>query len=225
MTGIGRDDHGLRLEHELRAAAPQARALFVDEVARRLQSQRFRMRPTRARMGLALSFSMLMVVALGVLGAPGYAARAATAIVNTATSSLGGGSSSPTAQGAATTGASSGTDQYAILHGICDRGPNNQFTMLFVGAGDLDTHAAKGDIIPAPPWGCPGNERVSSTTTRRTTTLIAVDGPATVKILKRVDFTLTLTAAGGSVPRGTGSCVDDLHRCAASVPGGTGRRG
>src|SRR3982751_3696550 len=80
MTDFGHDEGRLRLERELRAAAPQARALFVDEVARRLQAQRSALRPIRLRMGLALAFSSLMIVALGALGAPGYVAHAATAI-------------------------------------------------------------------------------------------------------------------------------------------------
>jgi hypothetical protein len=67
-------DHDLELE--LRTAAPQARPLFVDEVARRLHAQRPGLRPSRFRLFLALAFSVLTAVALGVLGAPAYVAHA-----------------------------------------------------------------------------------------------------------------------------------------------------
>jgi len=212
MTGIGRNEYERWLEQELREAAPEARALFVDELARRVHAQRSRLRPGRARLGLALAFSALMIVALGVLGAPGYVAHAANAVVQTATTLSGGGSGS-TAQ-LSTLAATSGTDQYAIDHGICNRGPNNQFTLVFVSAADLDTHAARGDIIPAPPWGCPPNPS-KGVSPSATTTLIG--GPTTAKAFKSVTFLVGLQSADGKTPQGTISCFDNLHRFAASV--------
>src|SRR5947209_2587588 len=112
MTDLGRDPYDLRLEQELRAAAPHARPMFVDELARRVRVQRSRMRPSRARLGLAVGFSALMIAALGALGAPGLVAHAASAIVQTATSVVNGGGT-PTTSGTGTTSGSSGTDQYA----------------------------------------------------------------------------------------------------------------
>src|SRR3954454_10362631 len=118
MTDLGRDPYDPWLEQELRAAAPQARALFVDELARRVRVQRFRMRPSRARMGLAVGFSALMIAALGVLGAPALVAHAATAIVTTATTVMNGGGTTSTT---ALTGGTSGSSQYEAPVAICHR--------------------------------------------------------------------------------------------------------
>jgi Big-like domain-containing protein len=213
MTEIGRDEYGLRLEQELRAAAPQARALFVDELARRVHNQRFRLRPTRFRMGLALAFSTLMIVALGVLGAPGYVAHAATAVVQTAKTALSGGSPTPTVQAAASSNATSGTDQYAIDHGICHRTPTG-FVLITVNAGALDTYAAGGDIIPAPPWGCPPNVSKGGVPRATTTT---IQGLNRVTVLQLATFNVTVRSADGKIPQGTVSCFDNLHRFANAV--------
>ncbi|MDX6475706.1 MAG: hypothetical protein QOH95_1217, partial [Gaiellaceae bacterium] len=212
MTEIGRDDFEHRLEHDLRAAAPQARALFVDEVARRVRAQRVGLRPNRLRLGLALSFSALMIVALGVLGAPGYVAHAANSVVNAATTTFsGGGSSSTTGTGG---GATSGADQYAVANGICHRTTGSQFVLALVDAGAHDTHAAHGDIVPAPPWGCQGNTRHIRVPSETTT---HVGSASTAKALQPASFPVTVNSTDGSIPHGTVSCFDDLHRFVDSV--------
>jgi len=212
MTEFGQDEYERWLERELRAAAPEPRALFADELARRLHTQRFRSRPTSLRLGLALAFSSLMIVALGVLGAPGYVAHAATTLVHTATTALTG--NGTTAPPPGTAGATSGTDQYAVAHGICQRN-GNQFVLVIVPAGDLDQHAARGDIIPAPPWGCPPNP---SRGTSPSGTTMLIDGPSqTVRVRKTISFAVTLTSADGRIPQGTVSCFDNLQRFADSV--------
>src|SRR3954453_19037877 len=210
MTDMGRDRYDLGLEQELRAAAPQARALFVDELAARVRAQRFRMRPSRARLGLALAFSALMIAALGVLGAPGYVAHAASAITQTAGNVItgNGGSNLPSlAAGGGTS--SSGTDQYAVANGICHRTSNGGFQLIVVDAHALDEHAAHGDIVPAPPWGCPPAKAVGK---RPTATTTAISGPATVNITRSASFLVQITSADGSIPHGTVSCFDNLHR-------------
>src|SRR4051794_1139747 len=215
MTDMGRDRYDLGLEQELRAAAPQARALFVDELASRVRAQRFRMRPSRARLGFALAFSALMIAALGVLGAPGYVAHAATAITQTASNVLTGtdGSSGigPAAGAAAGT---SGTDQYAVNRGICHRTGAGDFQLIFVAASSLDAHAAHGDIIPAPPWGCPP---ATPRGTAPTATSASIGGPVTVDITRSASFLVQITAANGSIPHGTISCFDNLNRVVESA--------
>ncbi|NUR76043.1 MAG: hypothetical protein HOQ28_07155 [Thermoleophilia bacterium] len=211
MTDFGHDDDRLRLEQELRAAAPQARALFVDEVARRLHAQRFAIRPSRLRMGLALAFSSLMIVALGVLGAPGYIAHAATAVRQAVT-----GGTVPGPTGSGTVVSSSGSDQYAVAHGICHRTGNatTPWALTIVSATLLDQYAAHGDIIPAPPWGCPP---AASRGTRPLATATTVGGPSTVKITTQAIFFITVASNSG-VPTGTVSCFDNFNRFIASVP-------
>src|SRR4051794_3438118 len=215
MTDMGRDRYDLGLEQELRAAAPQARALFVDELASRVRAQRFRMRPSRARLGFALAFSALMIAALGVLGAPGYVAHAATAITQTASNVLTGtdGSSGvgPAAGAAAGT---SGTDQYAVNRGICHRTGAGDFQLIFVDASSLDAHAAHGDIIPAPPWGCPPT---TPRGTAPTATSASIGGPSTINITRSASFLVQVKAANGSIPHGTISCFDNLDRVVDSA--------
>jgi hypothetical protein len=216
MTDFGHDDSRLRLERELRAAAPQARALFVDEVARRVHAQRFAIRPTRLRMGLALAFSSLTIVALGALGAPGYVAHAATAIVSTATTTLTGGGS-PGPSGSGTVGSTSGTDQYAVAHGICHRTGNTTtpWALIFVvSADELDGHAEHGDIIPAPPWGCPP---AAPKGTRPSATTTVIGGPTALKITQQATFLITVSSGNGSTPTGTVSCFDNFKRFVGSV--------
>jgi Bacterial Ig-like domain (group 3) len=217
MTDLGRNGYDGRLEHELRDAAPQARALFVDELARRVRVQRSRLRPGRARMGFALGFSAMMIAVLGVLGAPGLVAHAATAIADTATSVVnGGGSANVTASGTTTSATASATDQYAVSNGICQRlTGNGNWQLVFVTASDLDAHAVRGDIIPAPPWGCPPAAQRGTKPTATTTT---VGGPASVKILQPTTFLVQLRSADGSVPHGTVSCFDNLQRVVNGAP-------
>ena len=216
MTDLGRDRYDLWLEHELRAAAPEARALFVDELAARVRAQRFRMRPSRARLGIALAFSALMIAALGVLGAPGYVAHAATAIAQTAGDAVtaGGGSSLSGPAGGGTT-SSSGTDQYAVANGICHRTGNGRFQLIVVDANALDAHAAHGDIIPAPPWGCPP---ATPSGTRPAATFVSIGGPSTVNITRSASFLVQVEKVAGVYPRGTVSCFDNLRRVVDSVP-------
>src|SRR3954454_20144574 len=210
MTDLGRDRYDLWLEQELRAAAPEARALFVDELAARVRAQRFRMRASRARLVLALAFSALMIAALGVLGAPVYVAHAASAITQTSGNVITGkwGSSIPRLAAARGT-SSSGTEQSVVATGICHRTSNGGFQLIVVDANALDEHAAHGDIVPAPPWGCPPAKPVGK---RPTATTTAISGPATVNITRSASFLVQITSADGSIPHGTVSCFDNLHR-------------
>jgi Bacterial Ig-like domain (group 3) len=191
------------LERELRAAAPQARPLFVDEVARRLHAQRPGLRPSRFRLSLALAFSVLTAVALGMLGAPAYVAHAANALLQTA--SFGDGNS-------ARDGATSGSSQYEASVPLCHRTNTDPlsptWTLIVDKPSNHDGHA---DIIPAPPWGCPGNERPhrpgdpSATTT---SVKASVEGPGNTKNPKT--FVVTVGAADSSRPSGTVLCFDNL---------------
>jgi len=206
MSDFDRD-----LEHELRAGAPQARPLFVDDVARRLHAQRPGLRPNRLRLSLALAFSALTVVALGVLGAPAYVAHAADALVQTATTTFSGGSG-PSTNVLSGGAASSGSFQYETPEPICHRtntDPVNRTYVLIVDSPS--NHFGHPDIIPAPPWGCPPSHSPGrpGDPSETTTTLKATnDGPGFLAGQKK--FNLAVTAADGSTPQGFILCFDNL---------------
>jgi len=198
------------LERELRAAAPQPRALFVDEVARRLHAKRLGLRPNRLRLSLALAFSALTAVALGVLGAPAYVAHAADTLVQTATTTFGGGGS-PSTNAVAGGGGTSGLVQYEAPEPICHRTSTDPLNPTYVLIVDSPSnHLGHPDIIPAPPWGCPPSHSPgrpgdpSETTTILKTTN---DGPGTLAGQKK--FSILVTAADKSTPRGFVLCFDN----------------
>lgn len=197
------------LERELRQAAPQARPLFVDDVARRLHAQRPGLRPSRFRLSLAIAFSALTAVALGVLGAPAYVAHAANALVQTAR--FGDGDS-------ARHGGTSGSSQYEAEVPICHRTNTDPLNPTWALVVDKPSnHAGHADIIPAPPWGCPGNERPhrpgdpSATTT---SVKVSNEGPGNTKNPKT--FAVTVSAADSSRPSGTVLCFDNLVQFASA---------
>jgi Bacterial Ig-like domain (group 3) len=222
MTDLGREPYDVWLEHELRDAAPQARALFVDELARRVRVQRFRMRPSRARMGLAVGFSALMIAALGVLGAPALVAHAATAIVNTATTVLkGGGTSSTTGL----TGATSGSSQYETPEPICHR-TGDAFNPTWTLVTDVPSaHDGHPDIVPAPPWGCPPNRSPGGPPSETTTSISSTDNPPIATPLEQKSFFVSVRGAAAlGAPHGTIECFDNRTRFATvDAPLGTAR--
>jgi hypothetical protein len=212
MSDFDRD-----LEQELRAAAPQAQAIFVDEVARRLHAQRAGLRPTRIRRGLALAFSALTVVALGVLGAPAYVAQAAHALAETATTTFGGGS--PSGNALPGPGGTSGSNQYETPEPICHRtntDPLNPTWALIVDSPS--NHVGHPDLIPAPPWGCPPSRSPGRPgDPSETTTTLKATHDSTATLIGQKSFIVVVRAADGSVPRGTVQCFDNL-RLFASPP-------
>lgn len=200
-------DHDL--ERELRDAAPQAPALFVDEVARRVHAQRPGLRPNRLRLSLAFAFSALTIVALGVLGAPAYVAHAAGSLLQTATTTLGGGT--PTTN-ALLGGGSSGSVQYETPVPICHRANTDQLNPRWALIVDSPSnHLGHADIIPAPPWGCPPNhgpgrpgDPSETTTTLKSTT------DSTGALAGQKKFSIVVRSADGSIPRGSVFCFDNL---------------
>src|SRR4051794_8436735 len=221
MTDLGRDPYDAWLEQELRAAAPHARALFVDELARRVRVQRFRLRPSRARMGLAVGFSALMIAALGVLGAPGLVAHAASAIVQTAATVVNGGG---TASTTGLTGGTSGSMQYETPVAICHR-TGDPFPPTWTPVtGPPSAPHGHPDIAPAPPWGCPPNHSPGGPPSE-TTTSMSIDTPRIGTPLEQKSFFVSVSGAAGlGAPHGTIECFDNVTRFAiVDAPLGTAR--
>jgi hypothetical protein len=138
------------LEAELRAHRPIADDAFVQSISDRVRASR-RSHAT-LRIAFALGLTTLMVAALGAFGGIGYAAQRAQHAATAATRVFDSPSSKPKAEKR-----SPAQDQYKTT--ICHRtrSAKHPWVEITVSNNALPAHQAHGDIIPAPPGGCPGS--------------------------------------------------------------------
>jgi hypothetical protein len=136
------------LEAELRAYRPVARDQFVQTIGDRVRASR-RSHST-FRIAFAAGLTTVMLAALGAFGGIGYAAQGAQNAATAATRVFDSSSSKPKAEQK-----SPAKDQYKTT--ICHRtnSAKNPFVEITVSNNALPAHQAHGDIIPAPPGGCP----------------------------------------------------------------------
>ena len=142
-----RRNEGLDLEAELRAYRPAARDGFVQTLGDHVRASR--RSHARLRIAFAAGLTALLVAALGAFGGIGYAAAGAERVASTAQRAFGP-SSKPAKQQQ-----SPAQDQYKTT--ICHRtaSKKNPWVEITVSNNALPAHQGHGDIIPAPPAGCP----------------------------------------------------------------------
>jgi hypothetical protein len=142
-----RRNEGFDLESELRAYRPAARDEFVRTLGDHVRASR----RSHARLGIAFAacLTALLVAALVAFGGVGYAAAGAERVASTAQKAFGP-SSKPARQQQ-----SPAQDQYRTT--ICHRteSAKNPWVEITVSDNALTAHQRHGDIIPAPPGGCP----------------------------------------------------------------------
>lgn len=135
------------LEVELRAHRPVARDEFVRAMGDRVRVSR-RSRST-IRVAFTAGLTALAVVALGAFGGLGYAAAGVEHAASTAKRAFEPSSTPPA------TNRNPARDQYKTT--ICHRTGSKKkpFVEITVRNDALPAHQRHGDIIPAPPGGCP----------------------------------------------------------------------
>jgi hypothetical protein len=146
-----RDRESRDLEAMLRSSRPEPSDDLLAGIADRIRADRPSRRVGRLRVAFAAGLSVAILTALASVGGLGYAAagaeRAAEAAKKVVVAQNKGGK--PAAQNNAS------KNQYKTT--ICHRtgSATNPFVEITVSNNALPAHQAHGDIIPAPPGGCP----------------------------------------------------------------------
>ena len=164
MNVFGRRSKELQgLERELQHNRPEPRDGFVDEMLGRIPGTPAPRR-SRSRVGLALAFALLTMVAFGAFGGLGYAKSAATSAVNSTTSAFSsvvrsgsgvkggwGGQSGSGEQGGKGHhhGSKPGHHQYDDHVLICHHPPGNpgNSVTISVASSAVPAHLAHGDSL------------------------------------------------------------------------------
>jgi hypothetical protein len=175
-----RDDDTDRLERTLRSRRVDPAPEFLDELEARIRGRRRGLASGRVRVGLGVAVSALALAAIGSAGAvtsvassagqlasvirdaivePSRSARPTDANADAgATASARGSQATPTAarptpaSPAANTRQTPAHHQYHIT--ICHH-TRHGFAEVTIASSAIPAHARHGDIIPAPPHGCP----------------------------------------------------------------------
>jgi hypothetical protein len=121
----------------------------VARLSERLREHEPAHRTIPRRFALASALTATVLVLLAAVGGIGYAASGAAGIVNAAKELSGSDKSTATAK------KDPAEAQYTTT--ICHRtgSSRNPWVEITVSNSALPTHSAHGDIIPAPPGGCP----------------------------------------------------------------------
>jgi hypothetical protein len=138
------------LEAMLRSSRPEPSGDFVTGLADRIRASRPRPRLDRVRIAFAGGLSLMVLAALASVGAVGYATAGAERAILVAGKAVGkNGGGQTTAQNNAS------KNQYKTT--ICHRTGSKKkpYQEITVSNNALPAHQQHGDIIPAPPSGCP----------------------------------------------------------------------
>lgn len=146
-----RDRDRLDLEAMLRSNRPEPADEFVASVIDRIRGNRTSLGLGRMRVAFAAALSVVMLTAFASLGGFGQATASLGQVVQTAGKAVGKNKDGPT-----TAQHNASQNQYKTT--ICHRtgSEKNPFVEITVSNNALPAHQAHGDIIPAPPGGCPG---------------------------------------------------------------------
>lgn len=138
------------LETMLRTRRPEPSRDLADGIAERIRAHRPQGGFARVRIAFAAGLSVAMLTALASVGGLGYAASSAEGGFKAAKKIV-----SPQKHGRAIVNFSPSSNQYKTT--ICHKtgSAKNPYVEITVSNNALPAHQAHGDIIPAPPSGCP----------------------------------------------------------------------
>lgn len=142
------------LETVLRASRPDPSREFVDDLAGRIRARRSRASGfARARVAFAVGLTVALVSALASVGGLGYAASGAERAVKAAARVVGAPAAKPKQQKVVRRNAAANQYKTTICHKTGSA--KNPYVEITVSNNALPAHQKHGDIIPAPPGGCP----------------------------------------------------------------------